>query len=375
MFVSVPRDAGNIEVIDASDPAGIRLAIRADAHSDHMQWFHFRITGVRGTPLRIQIENAGRCSYPKAWHGYQAVASSDRQRWLRVQTSYRDGVLHIEHTPGHDAIWFAYFAPYPMVRHHDRNAAWASLPGVQLQRLGATLDGEDLDLLKIGDEHPDRPVVWITARQHPGETMAAWFVEGMLDRLLDPADGLARALRQRATWFVVPNMNPDGSRRGHLRTNAAGTNLNRAWHAPTVEASPEVLLVRDRMDATGVDLSLDIHGDEELPYNFVSGAEGVPGWDARRAALQARFIQRWIAINPDFQAEHGYPVDAPGQANLSMCTNQVAERYGAVAMTIEQPFKDTDNAPCPETGWSPARAVRLGASVLGAVAEILGDLR
>ena len=34
--------------------------------------------------------------------------------------------------------------------------------------------------------------------------------------------------------YIVPNMNPDGSRRGHLRTNAAGSNLNREWKNPTM---------------------------------------------------------------------------------------------------------------------------------------------
>ena len=42
-------------------------------------------------------------------------------------------------------------------------------------------------------------------------------------------------------------MNPDGSRRGHLRTNAVGANLNREWHAPSAEKSPEVLCVRNAM--------------------------------------------------------------------------------------------------------------------------------
>ena len=46
----------------------------------------------------------------------------------------------------------------------------------------------------------------------------------------------------------VPNMNPDGSWRGHLRTNAAGANLNREWAAPSAQRSPEVLLVRAKMD-------------------------------------------------------------------------------------------------------------------------------
>ena len=39
----------------------------------------------------------------------------------------------------------------------------------------------------------------------------------------------------------VPNMNPDGSYRGHLRTNASGANLNREWKNPTLERSPEVM--------------------------------------------------------------------------------------------------------------------------------------
>ena len=45
-------------------------------------------------------------------------------------------------------------------------------------------------------------------------------------------------------------MNPDGSWRGHLRTNAAGANLNREWASPSAERSPEVLAVRNAMDAT-----------------------------------------------------------------------------------------------------------------------------
>src|SRR3546814_8617380 len=85
-------------------------------------------------------------------------------------------------------------------------------------------------------------------------------------RLLDSVDPVAREVLSRAVLYVVPNMNPDGSRRGHLRTNASGANLNREWQSPSLERSPEVLLVRDRMERSGVDFCLDVHGDEGLPY-------------------------------------------------------------------------------------------------------------
>ena len=49
----------------------------------------------------------------------------------------------------------------------------------------------------------------------------------------------------------VPNMNPDGTWRGHLRTNASGANLNREWDHPTKENSPEVYYTRAAMDEYG----------------------------------------------------------------------------------------------------------------------------
>lgn len=63
---------------------------------------------------------------------------------------------------------------------------------------------------------------------------------GLLDRLLDSHSALARQALHKAVFYIVPNMNPDGSWRGHLRTNAVGANLNREWAKPSLETSPEV---------------------------------------------------------------------------------------------------------------------------------------
>ena len=69
-----------------------------------------------------------------------------------------------------------------------------------------------LDRLVVGTGA--RPV-WIIARQHPGETMAEWFVQGLLQRLLDPADAVSRELRRmgsqenRAYHEVKPQADAD----------------------------------------------------------------------------------------------------------------------------------------------------------------------
>lgn len=374
MFISSAFDSGNIEVIDATNPSDVQLNIRLDAGEDHFQWFHFRVTGASGESLRMRVLNAAKASYPEGWESYQACASYDREHWFRVPASYADGELVIEHTPDSDTVYYAYFAPYSHERHLDLIADASCVDGVDYVRMGSSVDGRDLDLLQVGAPTADKPNYWIIARQHPGESMAQWLVEGLLSRLLDDEDAVGQALRARATFSIVPNMNPDGSFLGHLRNNAAGANLNREWQTPTLERSPEVFHVREHMKRTGVDFFLDVHGDEALPYNFISGAEGIPSWSDAAAARQQVYLDALLAASPDFQTKFGYPVAAPGEANPTMASNWVGETFGCLAMTLEQPFKDTADTPH-ALGWSPERARKFGAAQLDALWQSTNALK
>lgn len=395
LTISSAFDGGNI-VVRSIDAHEIRLAIRPDRGSEFLQWFHFRLDGAREHARRIVIENASETTYPRGWERYDIATSRDRRCWFRTPAEYDGRLLSWHVQPGRDALWFAYFAPYTLERHADLVARSATASGARLECLGATLDGRPLDCLHIGEIDGERDQsgrgdaggsadqqdrggpfgasassrrrqIWVIARQHPGEPMAEWWAEGWLERLLDTDDATSRALRRLADIHVVPNMNPDGTFRGHLRTNAVGANLNREWSDPSPERSPEVYHVRRRMRETGVDLALDIHGDEALPYNFIAGTEGVPGWNEVRDAELVAFKHTLAALNPDFQTRHGYPRNRSGKANLSYASNHIADAFGCLAMTLEMPFKDTADTPRPDVGWSPERCVRLGHSFVDAV--------
>lgn len=373
--VSANFDSGNIEVVSLNGPEDIRLAIRPDHNSEFYQWFHFRLTGAAGLPCTLRIVNAGGAAYPDGWPGYQARVSEDRMSWMQAETSYANGELTIRYTPIGNSVWFAYFAPYSMERHHDLIAEMAQEAGVEVSVLGQTLDGQDLDLVTIGQPGEGKRNIWFIARQHPGETMAEWAAEGILRRLTDPADPVAARLREKCVFYIVPNMNPDGSRRGHLRTNAAGVNLNREWGTPTLEASPEVFHVLAHMDKVGCDFCLDMHGDEALPHNFIAGFEGVTEATERQFQLLERYQSALARISPDFQTRVGYEPSRPGEANMSMSTNALAARYGCLAMTLEMPFKDATENPDPAHGWSPERSQHLGRACLDALLELADDLR
>jgi murein tripeptide amidase MpaA len=369
--ISSVFDSGAVEVV-AIDANVAELHIRRDLRADgtpgeFLQWFHFRVSGAERSGATLRFTNAGATTYPGGWEDYRAVASTDRARWARLPTHFDGTTMTIDVPSAQGPTYVAYFEPYSWERHLSLVADSVSR-GARQQRLGTSLLGRDLDALVVGTG--GRPV-WIIARQHPGETMAEWFIEGLLQRLLDPADPVARALRELATLYIVPNMNPDGSVMGNLRTNAAGANLNREWLAPSVERSPEVHSVKHAIHATGCTAFFDIHGDENLPYVFVAGCEMLPDFTPRQAAEQDAFSAALRVASPDFQSEHGYAASKYKDDVLKLASKYVGHSFGCLSLTLEMPFKDNANAPDPAAGWSGARSARLGHDLLGPLLQHL----
>ena len=134
------------------------------------------------------------------------------------------------------------------------------------------------------------------------------------------------------------------------------------------------------MDETGVHWAMDVHGDEAIPAAFMAGFNGIPSWTDDQGDRYTRFIDRLAARTPDFQTKLGYPISSKGKANLTMSTNQLAERFGeakmgaghgCVSMTLEMPFKDTTDNNDPDQGWSPERCKLLARECLAVLSEMV----
>ncbi|MFT5643262.1 MAG: murein tripeptide amidase MpaA [Janthinobacterium sp.] len=361
--ISQNFDSGAIDVVRADSADAIELHLRSDSAAEIRQWFHFRVQGARDQACTMRFLNAGSATYADGYKDYQAVASYDREHWFRVATCFDGQVMTISHTPQQDSVYYAYFEPYSWERHLDLLGEVADHPLVRVQDLGRSVDGRDMNLVVIGNPDAAKKI-WFIARQHPGETMAEWFIEGLIDALLDEANPFARKLLARAVFYIVPNMNPDGAVRGNLRTNAFGTNLNREWVTPTLERSPEVLCVKNHIHETGCDMFFDIHGDEALPYNFVVGNEMLDNFTASQATQQQAFIAHYKQASPDFQDQFGYGSGKYRPDMLKLASKYVGHTFGCLALTLEMPFKDNADLPDPEVGWNGARSAHLGAAIL-----------
>lgn len=370
MQIHAQFDAGSIELVNITQPQDIQLKFRADNAGEFRQWFYFQLTGARHTPCRFRLLNASETSYPEGWHGYWPCVSYDQQHWFRIPAHYDGRELCFELTPEFDRVWLAYFEPYSLERHAQKLGQWQQLPGVSLQTLGLSLQGRPIDLLQLGQD-AEKPAIWLIARQHPGETMGQWCIEGLIERLLDARDATSIWLLQQARFFLVPNINPDGSYLGNLRSNAVGVNLNREWLQPSLAHSPEVLLVRQQMLQTGVDLFIDLHGDETIEQVFVDGNAMLPGWNSQQALRQQAFIDDLSVLTADFQTEEGYALDRFSDEMLTLASKWVGHQFGCLALTLEMPFKDHNANPNACTHWSAERSRKLGEVLLTAIARHL----
>lgn len=383
--ISAAIPGGSIEVVDTSDPQNILLSLRRDPGPDPLAigYYYFRASGVRGRSCVFRIVNAGtdaharldgRAEYEDKWTNTGPHVSYDRKHWFRVPAHMEGNDYVIRHRPERDICYYATWAPYSADRELDLIGRCQASSRVTVSTLARSVGGIDIDRVTLGTPGPNKKVCWVIARQHPSETMGGYFIEGLLERMIDESDPVARRLLEQAVLHVVPNMNPDGSRLGHTRANLAGANLNREWLAPSIERSPEVYFVRAEMQRTGVDFCLDVHGDEELKCVFLGGPLEIPSRSQRLADSFGAFELAWTAASPDYELGHPYPGGAPAEADLRMAWNWIAERFDCLSVLLEQPFKDTSWWQDARQGWSPERAIRLGASLPQAILNVVPRL-
>ncbi|HRI72671.1 MAG TPA: M14-type cytosolic carboxypeptidase, partial [Polyangium sp.] len=166
---------GNIHVV-RTHGGFAELTLQHDSASPMRQWFHFRVRHARGAHLQLAITNAGEATYPHGYYHYRALGSYDLERWFRVDTHFDGRRLMIHHHPEDDVVYYSYFAAYPLARQQMLLAQAALLPWARVESIGRSVEGRSIDVVQFGEERPGKRRLWITARQHSGETMAAFFV-------------------------------------------------------------------------------------------------------------------------------------------------------------------------------------------------------
>ncbi|XP_068994869.1 cytosolic carboxypeptidase 1 isoform X2 [Embiotoca jacksoni] len=259
------------------------LVLNSDINSNHYhQWFYFEVSGMRvGTTYRFNIINSEK-SNSQFNYGMQVLmysvqeAISGRPRWVRTGTdicyyknhfarssiaaggqkgkSYYTLTFSTSFSHKDDVCYFAYHYPYTYstLKMHLSKLEALRTPQIYLRQdvLCETLGGNSCPLLTItampesnSNDHicqfRNRPLIFLSARVHPGETNASWVMKGTLEFLMGTSP-LAASLREAYIFKIVPMLNPDGVVNGNHRCSLSGEDLNRQWQNPNPELHPTI---------------------------------------------------------------------------------------------------------------------------------------
>tara|TARA_Y100000590_G_scaffold332973_1_gene378678 strand:- start:551 stop:1567 length:1017 start_codon:yes stop_codon:yes gene_type:complete len=244
-------DSGNIEVLSIDDHE-INLKICDDPYPKYTKqkynyWFYFKVSNIRGKRLKYNIKKIR--NYENSWGGFRVAMSYDNKIWTRHSTKLLGDQLTWVLKSKKNHVWFAYYVPHPFSRT-KKMFKNSEIIGYSRNR-----NPIYMKTYGVGDKY-----IWIVARQHPGETIGSWILEGFMRKM--------KYLRKAYTIKIIANANPDGTILGYWRLNKAGINLNRDWKK---EKSPEVRCIKKVMmrEERGWDLCFDLHGDEAAFKHFV----------------------------------------------------------------------------------------------------------
>jgi hypothetical protein len=90
----------------------------------------------------------------------------------------------------------------------------------------------------------NKPIIFISARVHPGETPSSFLMNGLLRFLLNKTDPRAEILRKAFVFKIIPIINVDGVSRGFYRYDTNSLNMNRHYISPGIKMQPEIYAIK-----------------------------------------------------------------------------------------------------------------------------------
>merc|ERR1712079_745074 len=139
-----------------------------------------------------------------------------------------------------EVVYVSHCYPYTYTNLRRHIQALSKAPRIddvlRVETLCRTIAGNNCYILTITDfensESSDsRKISIVTARVHPGESQASWMAHGLIKFLISESP-IAKILRSKFIFKVVPMINIDGVIVGNYRTSLAAKDLNRNYRYP-----------------------------------------------------------------------------------------------------------------------------------------------
>jgi len=231
---------------------------------------HFQLQAKPQSKLTLEFLNLDN-----VWNGVSSsiarelkavVISENGREWKPVPLeSLPENRVRLQIEMPGPRLYVARVEPYRLSDLDRLLASLRSNPLVQITSIGKTVQGRELEIIRVGNPQPPFRV-FLRARAHAWEPGGNWVVEGLVHRLLqDDAD--AKKFLTRFCVYILPMANKDGVALGRTRFNFQGKDLNRDWNKPAdPQLAPENYALEQWLEGMAgkgqsPHLALELHND------------------------------------------------------------------------------------------------------------------
>jgi hypothetical protein len=283
-------ESGNLDRAYHLGLDSYHVILEYDANkSGSCQWFYFSFSNVRKDVkyyFTISGFHKGRGVFA---NGAKVFWYSDRQArdtgvsWARGGSNYGFAMtdpnkrfslqFQMKFPYDNDTVYVAYGLPYTYtdLLQYIRQWRTAAPALVTVSSLCRSFGGRDCPLLTIAHGAIEgKPVIFLTARCHPGESNGSVVLHGFIDFLVGGSLE-ANELLAQFVFQIVPMVCIDGVIEGNYRICLCGSDLNRMWAAPDQRLHPTVWATKALLRAAPPCLYIDFHGHSRMNGTFAYG--------------------------------------------------------------------------------------------------------
>jgi len=213
------------------------------------QYFNFQLVDVK-KKCNIIITNASKTQFAKGYENYLPFykTNGNWERFDEKNVIYDGEALNLTISKN-DHIEISLVPRYTMedllkfTNSLDKNKFFMSTTKT---------------LTEIKTNNDAKPICVFIARQHPGETLSSFFLEGVIRQL-------EQEVELKYQYIFYPIVNTRGVENGCHRYYE-GIDYNRSW---TKELPEEIVVIMEKLREKNIKYFFDIHCDEVTKFDYI----------------------------------------------------------------------------------------------------------
>ena len=234
--------------IDAIEEKGNRIVVSPKKEKDgYANYYNFIISNLCNKEGTLVIRNLDKMKYiPREYNLLYKTSSGEYKKIDKDRIDIIDNEVLIKILKNEEIE----ISSYPKYTYSDL-INYLDSKKIKYENI------DDLIKIVIGDE--SKKSIFILGRQHPGETLSSFFIEGVLEYLINNRN-------DEYSFIIFPMVSVTGVKDGcHRYTH--GNDYNRLWNKTGV--IKEIDYIKNELSNHNVSTFVDVHGDEDDDFDYI----------------------------------------------------------------------------------------------------------